>query len=410
MKILLQITYQEKGTQTEPDTTEEILKAIKTLSTKVDSMGKELQNLKANSQQHDYKYAELRQHVELRRSEDAKIPELQGDVGKLLKTHNINIANVAGTSTAAMEKTTSKNTNLNNLFTKPFIPKAQIVDAPAPQTSTYAASLHKEKKIYNHISQTYIENLYKIQNFLNLNPRSIQTKNSEEDYITQKLQGYNKLIAQPKTNPNLVKTCYNYGLLNTVYTYTGEEIAGIPELHRAFLTYKRITKGNLFYIKCYTAPAEILYEEIKSPIQVVKIGLTRDMIIPEEIEKQNEIPKVEIPNFYANKRIIGIATIIQELANNYLNGNAIWSYYARDQVMIYANSKELRKSDMDEVQKWILSLLKPEATPTTRSLKQGFISEELMTRYCKLIGHKYPDHICSKCNQGDDIIPDVQLE
>ena len=29
------------------------------------------------------------------------------------------------------------------------------------------------------------------------------------------------------------------------------------------------------------------------------------MIIPEEIEKQIEIPKIEIPNFYANKRIIG---------------------------------------------------------------------------------------------------------
>ncbi|KAG5606395.1 hypothetical protein H5410_027887 [Solanum commersonii] len=53
------------------------------------------------------------------------------------------------------------------------------------------------------------------------------------------------------------------------------------------------------------APAEILHEEIKSPIQ--------------------------------------------ELANNYLNGNAIWSYYARDQLMIYSNSRELRKADMDEV-------------------------------------------------------------
>ena len=79
------------------------------------------------------------------------------------------------------------------------------------------------------------------------------------------------------------------------------------------MTYKKITKGNLFYIKFYTALAEILYEEITSPIQVVKIGLTRDMIIPEEIEKQIEIPKIEIPNFYVNKRIIGIATIIQEL-------------------------------------------------------------------------------------------------
>ncbi|KAG5606760.1 hypothetical protein H5410_028252 [Solanum commersonii] len=118
---------------------------------------------------------------------------------------------------------------------------------------------------------------------------------------------------------------------------------------------------------------EILYEEIKPPIQVVKIGLTKDMIIPENIEQQLEIQKSEIPNFFANKRIIGISTIIQELANNYLNENL-------------------------------------EERPTTRALKVGFISAELLTRYCKLIGHKYPDQICSKCNGEDNIIPDAQLE
>ncbi|WMV50092.1 hypothetical protein MTR67_043477 [Solanum verrucosum] len=148
----------------------------------------------------------------------------------------------------------------------------------------------------------------------------------------------------------------------------------------------------------------------RTPRHVIKIGLTKDMIIPEDIGQQEEICKIEIPSFYANKRIIGISTIIQELANNYLNGNAIWSYYARDQLMIYSNSRELRKVDMDEVQRWILSLLKPEERPTTRALKEGFISAELLTRYCKLIGHKYPDHICSKCNGEDNIIPDVQLE
>ncbi|KAG5576247.1 hypothetical protein H5410_056381, partial [Solanum commersonii] len=122
--------------------------------------------------------------------------------------------------------------------------------------------------------------------------------------------------------------------------------------------------------------AEILYEEIKPPIQ--------------------------IPSFYANKRIIGISTIIQELANNYLNRNAICSYYSRDQLMIYSNLRELRRTDMDEVQRWILSLLKSKERPTTRTLKAGFISPELITRYCKLIGHKYQDHICSKCNGEDN--------
>ncbi|WMV13534.1 hypothetical protein MTR67_006919 [Solanum verrucosum] len=105
------------------------------------------------------------------------------------------------------------------------------------------------------------------------------------------------------------------------------------------------------------------------------------MIIPEDSGEQPEISKIEIPSFYANKRIIGISTIIQELANNYLNGNAIWSYYSRDQLMIYVNSRELRKSDMDEVQKLILSLLKPEEIPTTRALKARFISSELLTKY-----------------------------
>ncbi|KAH0688497.1 hypothetical protein KY290_017321 [Solanum tuberosum] len=70
---------------------EEILKAITTLCIKVDSMDNEIQKLKTNednlkskaSQQHDYKNAELR------RSKDGKNPELKGDDGKLLKTHNI---------------------------------------------------------------------------------------------------------------------------------------------------------------------------------------------------------------------------------------------------------------------------------------------------------------------------------
>ena len=134
------------------------------------------------------------------------------------------------------------------------------------------------------------------------------------------------------------------------------------------------------------------------------------MIIPEDIGIQQQIQKIEIPEFYANKRVIGIATILNELTNNYLNGNSVWSYYVREQVMIYSNSKEIREQDMEEIRQWILSLLKPEQKPTTRALRKGFISEELLTRYCKIIGQKYPDHICSKCQGEDNVIPDVQIE
>ena len=410
----MQITYQDKATQTEPDNImEDMLKAITTLCHKVDSIDLEVQKLKVNevtlkpkastSQPHDFNYAELR------RSEDGKIPELKGDDGKLLKTHNNSNISSAGTSKAAGKRPI--NNNLNSLFDKPFIQRQPTINIPTPQTSSYAASLNQEKQIYNHISSTYIRNLHKTITHLNLRPRSTTTTEPNTDYITQKLQGYNKLIAQPKTNANLVKTCYDFGLLNIVYTTTGAELEKIPAVYNAFTTYKRITKGTFFYVRFYVAPAEILFNEIKPIIQVIKIGLTKDMILPEEIGPQPEIPEKDIPSFMANKRLIGLTIVIQELVNNYSNGNAIWKYSSRDQVMIYSNSRELRIADMEEVRQWILSLLKPEEAPTTRALKKEFISPELLTRYCQLIGQKYTDHRCSKCNGGDTIhIPEVILE
>ena len=409
----MQTIYQDRVTQPGQDNVmENILKTLTTLCTKVDSMGLRIQKLEekeeSTSQQHDSKNAELR------RSADGKKPELEGDVGKLHKTHDNVCLNAATASTSTTKGASGiryTNLNMNKIFDKPFIPKNQkdSLFIP-PQIHTYSESLNQDKKAYNHITRSYIENLYKIQNYLNSTPRSPTTKDPNTDFITQKLQGYNKLIAQPGTNANLVKTCYSYGLLNTVYTQTGDEISTIPELYKAFMNYKRITKGTLFYIKFYSAPAEILFDEIKPIIQVIKIGLTRDMIIPEDIGIQQEIQKIEIPEFYANKRVIGITTILNELTNNYLNGNSVWSYYVREQVMIYSNSKEIREQDMEEIRQWILSLLKPEQKPTTRALRKGFISEELLTRYCKIIGQKYPDHICSKCQGEDNVIPDVQIE
>ena len=184
----MQTIYQDKVTQPEQDNLmENILEALTTLCTKVDSIGLRVQKLednerksKATSQQHDYK------HAELRHSADEKQPELEGEVGKLRKTHN-NVCSdtAAGTSKRTSEK--PKNTNLNQLFAKPFTQKPQMQIPAEPQTSTYAVSLQNDKKRYNYITQSYIENIYKIQTYLNLNPISTQTKNPEDDYITQKL-------------------------------------------------------------------------------------------------------------------------------------------------------------------------------------------------------------------------------
>ncbi|KAG5611092.1 hypothetical protein H5410_022373 [Solanum commersonii] len=66
---IAQITYQDKATQTNLDnenTIEKILNAMTLFHTKLDTMEKELQQIK--SQQHDAK------HAELSPSDDSKIP------------------------------------------------------------------------------------------------------------------------------------------------------------------------------------------------------------------------------------------------------------------------------------------------------------------------------------------------
>ncbi|PHT93835.1 hypothetical protein T459_01717 [Capsicum annuum] len=92
--MLLQITYQDKATQTEiieEDTLEKILNTLTTLSMKVDSMGNEIEKLKTNEDKlKSIATNQLTQQcAELCRSEDIKVPELEGDDGTLHKTHNV---------------------------------------------------------------------------------------------------------------------------------------------------------------------------------------------------------------------------------------------------------------------------------------------------------------------------------
>ncbi|KAG5584858.1 hypothetical protein H5410_045292 [Solanum commersonii] len=121
--MLLQTIYHDKATQTETeeeDTIEKILKVITTLCTKVDSMDNEIQKIKTNedklkskaSQQHDYKNAELR------RSEEEKNPELKGDDGKLLKTHNTTYHDKATQIETREEDTIERYSNMDNEIQK----------------------------------------------------------------------------------------------------------------------------------------------------------------------------------------------------------------------------------------------------------------------------------------------------
>ena len=98
-----------------------------------------------------------------------------------------------------------------------------------------------------------------------------------------------------------------------------------------------------------------------------------------------------------------------ELANNYINQNLVWIYYKRNQLLVYSTCKNIRENDREEIRKWIIMILKPEELPVTRSITKGVISEEAMDQFCKQVGQRYDDHICSRCSGRNNFIPDVML-
>ena len=91
--------------------------------------------------------------------------------------------------------------------------------------------------------------------------------------------------------------------------------------------------------------------------------MTRDYLMPEDITEQDVIPIEELPDFYANKRIVGINTILSELAKVYIEVNHIWKYYSRNHLLIYSTAKDLRPQDMEEVKNWAMTFPRPEQEP-----------------------------------------------
>ncbi|XP_069147495.1 DEAD-box ATP-dependent RNA helicase 50 isoform X2 [Solanum lycopersicum] len=92
----------EETTSQERDMMKHLLAMMTNLCKKVEKIETEVQNLKANSQQHDSKHAELGQQ------HDQKHAKLQGDVGKLQKTHNNICSNAATASTSTAGQSAKK--------------------------------------------------------------------------------------------------------------------------------------------------------------------------------------------------------------------------------------------------------------------------------------------------------------
>lgn len=283
-----------------------------------------------------------------------------------------------------------------------------IYQLPKPQINTYSEITKKPTQSqFVHRVHSYLTQFIQVANYLNKNIQS-PDYNPERliGWQTKPLKGYNKLIALNNTDPKLVQTMYNYGLLHAVYTQNGDNLQHIPELHQVVKKYLGITKAELIFIRIYSAPCEVTPQEIYHPITAVKIGLTRS-IICEDPTVQPDLTIQEIVEFLQHKRAIMIKVIIQELINSYEEGGK-WIYNSKNSTIIYSNAKITK--DIEELPKWITTLANWETTPTTNALRTypKYMTEKTKYLLCQQLKELFNLHHCSYCNQKD-LLPNVYL-
>ena len=171
----MQITYQDKATQTDlpmeeanaKDTQTDLLlqmfKQMELLQERVITLTTEVTNVKV--QVEHYKKQEKAISKDTVQEEHIKKLDLEGDDEKHLKTQITNEITVtaAGASDVSKGKNIvtqnkpelpkKKNYNLNQIFSKPYTPNIQNLEAFAPpQIHTYSESLNQEKQMYNYSS------------------------------------------------------------------------------------------------------------------------------------------------------------------------------------------------------------------------------------------------------------------
>ncbi|DAF42459.1 TPA_asm: putative inclusion body protein [Bacopa monnieri virus 3] len=259
---------------------------------------------------------------------------------------------------------------------------------------SYANKVKSQKKDFDFKVTRYVNNFYKITTFLNNN-----TENKEKSFSVVTHEKINLLIALPGCNSNLIKTCYEYGLLYSVYTKDGSEVIHIPDLYRVIQGYLKITKAQLIFVRIYSTTGEVTFDTIIPPIRFIKIGITQHYIISENPMKLPPLEINQIPSYLQNKRAWSLKIIVSAIKE--LLKSPFWvNFYERNTVICtFASSFK----GQDTMENMIKGILQPEIQ-FTRVISQGSITEEVMKKLCKMFKSE-EEHFCKYCLQQDNDVP-----
>lgn len=269
---------------------------------------------------------------------------------------------------------------------------------------TYKQKLSNNRKDYAYHVKQYINNFVKIVEKLNTNPEEIYDEN--KGYSTISHEKINMLVALPGCKTNLIHAAYNYGLISTIYTKDGSEVASIPELYNVVKSYLRITKADMVYIRIYSAVAEVTYDNVIPVTRIIKIGITREYII-KTAKVQNVLKPEEIPQFLTKKRAWSFKVMSDSLKN--IDESPFWLNTFKANTAIFTNASQYRQEDRRTLKLIYNSILQPEIEIRSRVIPKNFLTNEGRKQLCNIFKSEEL-HICKYCMENFEETPNINID
>lgn len=214
------------------------------------------------------------------------------------------------------------------------------------------------------------------------------------------------LIALPGCKINLIQAAYNYGLISTIYTQDGSEVASIPELYNVVKSYLRITKADMIYIRIYSAVAEVTYENVIPVTRVIKIGITREYIL-KTAKVQTVLKPEEIPQFLTKKRAWSFKVMSDTLKN--IDESPFWLNTFKPNTAIFTNASTYRQEDRRSLKLMYNSILQPENEIRSRVIPKDFLTEEGRKILCNIFKSEEL-HTCKYCINNIEETPNIDID
>lgn len=223
---------------------------------------------------------------------------------------------------------------------------------------------------------------------------------------------YNKLVADINTNPALIKSAYDYGLLQVVYIENIKQLEIFDEgIKRAYMKFKNISKADLIYMRIFSAFAETSTAGIIPKIDMIKFGITYGKLEYEAyrqtITGTNTIIQ-NIRDFIFRKKAIQLMNMQKELHNT---EGEIWIYENKANRLIYSPAKNMNVEIKRIVDDWEKKLLCPEFKYEKCGIQQMCITEKSLQILCEICSKQVLSiHRCKNCmSEKREKIEDVVL-